>query len=120
MTSGWSGWLRLRCSATRKQVSCECDNNGGECGGGSGSGDTASAGVLRSGGPSGWGANSVRCSADGDVCAGYAAGSVDGFGVVLGVCAEEWDEGRDADDRGSGGCAEPGAYASRGYGTAGV
>ncbi len=32
--SGWSGWRRLRCSATRKRVSCEYDGDGSWCGGG--------------------------------------------------------------------------------------
>ena len=40
-----------------------------------------------------------------------AAGAVGGSGMVLEVCAEERDEGGGADDRGSGGGAEPGADA---------
>src|SRR5277367_5824680 len=98
MESGWSGWRQSRCSLTRKRVSCEYDNDGGECGGGSRSGNEASASLLctcRSGGGCAYG---VRCGADGSVCAGYTAGAMDGSGVVLKVCAQERNEGGGVDD----------------------
>src|SRR5438128_1374975 len=117
MESGWSGWLRLRFSLTRKRVNCEYD---GEFSGSGGSGDAAGAGLLCAGEPGGGGADGVRCSADGGFCAGCAAGTVVGSGMVLEVCAEERDEGGGVDCRGSSGGAEPGADAGGGYGAARV
>src|SRR5271168_3848134 len=120
MESGWNGWLRSRCSLTRKQVSCEQDNDCGECGGGGGSGDKAGAGLLCSGESGGGGADGVRCSADGGVCAEYAAGTVGGPGVVLQLFAEERDKGGGIDDGRSRGGAEPGAEPGGGDGAARV
>ena len=45
--------------ATRKRVSCEYDNDGGECGGSGGSGDAAGAGLLCAGEPGGGRADGV-------------------------------------------------------------
>src|SRR5580704_13462189 len=120
MGNGWSGWLRSRRSATRKRVSCEYDDDGDWSGRGGGSGDSAGAGLFCAGGSSGRSSNGVRCGADGDVCAEFASGSVDGPGVVLRVCKEERNEGGDADDGRAGSGAEPGSNRGGGYGAARV
>ena len=76
-------------------MSCEWDGAGGR---GCGSGDAAGAGLLCAGEPRGGCADGVRCGAGGRVCAECAAVAVGGSGVVLGVCEEEFDEGRGFDD----------------------
>ncbi len=120
MESGWSGWRRLRYSATRKRVSCEYDCDCGWFGGGGRSRDAAGASLLCAGESGGRSADGVRCGADGGVCVGCTAGAVGGSGMVLGFCAEECDEDWSADDRGAGGGAEPGGDAGGGDGAARV
>src|ERR1700679_2612363 len=109
MASGWSGWLRSRCSATRKQVSCEYNDDGGWRGWCCGSGDSKGAGLLCSGGSGRWGSYGFRRGADGFVRVECASGSVGGPGVVFRVCTEERNEGGDVDDRRAGGGTEPGS-----------
>jgi hypothetical protein len=64
-------------------VNCEHDNDDDECDWGSGSGDAASASLFCSGQSGRRCADGVRRSADGGFCAGAAAGTVAGSGMVV-------------------------------------